>query len=76
MQGCDQMALDPALMLQDPLSPAVLMDSLAEWSKARGDVPLEPDEVHFRNICERCSEIAVELQTQLHGEDARHGSSP
>jgi hypothetical protein len=43
-----------------------LLDSQAEWTKARGDAPLEPDEVRLRNICERCSEIAVELQTQLH----------
>ena len=42
-----------------------LAESQSKWAKSRGEIPLEPDEVHLRNICERCTEIAVELQLQL-----------
>ena len=42
-----------------------LTESQREWTKSRGDVPLEPDELHLRNICERCTEIAIELQRLL-----------
>lgn len=42
-----------------------LFESQTQWQKAHGDNPLDPDEVHLRNICDRCTEIAVELRNQL-----------
>ena len=43
-----------------------LAESQNDWTKSHGNLPLEPDEVHLRNVCERCTEIAIELQRQLH----------
>ena len=42
-----------------------LAESQDDWTKSHGKTPLEPDEIHLRNVCERCTEIAIELQRQL-----------
>ena len=42
-----------------------LSKSQTEWLQAHGDTPLDPDEVRLRNICDRCAEVAVELNVIL-----------
>jgi ankyrin repeat protein len=42
-----------------------LTKSEKDWLGAHVDSPLDPDEVRLRNLCERCIEIAVELNVQL-----------
>lgn len=42
-----------------------LSESQAAWMKAHGGQLLDADEVRLRNICERCSETAIELNVQL-----------
>ena len=42
-----------------------LSASQDKWMKAHGDTQLDPDEVRLRNICDRCTEIAVELRIHL-----------
>ena len=36
-----------------------------KWIEAHGNASLEPDEIQLRNICDRCTEIATELNLQL-----------
>lgn len=36
-----------------------------EWRAAHGRAALEPDETRLRNLCDRCVEVAYELQIQL-----------
>ena len=36
-----------------------------EWRVAHGRTALEPDETRLRNLCDRCVEVAYELQIQL-----------
>lgn len=42
-----------------------LSGSQTRWMQAHGSASLDANEVRLRNICERCNEIAVELNVQL-----------
>ena len=44
-----------------------------EWRVAHGRLPLEPDETRLRNLCDRCVEVAYELQIQLNKLKAKDG---
>ena len=52
-----------------------LSESQRKWIKARGDTQLDPDETRLRNICDRCTEIAVELNVQLQKLKVQDGSN-
>jgi len=42
-----------------------LSDSQRQWLDAHGNAQLDADEVRLRNICERCTETAVDLNVHL-----------
>jgi ankyrin repeat protein len=44
-----------------------------EWRVAHGRTALEPDETRLRNLCDRCIEVAYELQIQLNKLKAKDG---
>jgi ankyrin repeat protein len=44
-----------------------------EWRVAHGRTALEPDETRLRNLCDRCVEVAYELQIQLNKLKAKDG---
>jgi ankyrin repeat protein len=44
-----------------------------EWRVAHGRTSLEPDETRLRNLCDRCVEVAYELQIQLNKLKAKDG---
>ena len=44
-----------------------------EWRKAHGRTSLDPDELRLRNLCDRCVEVAYELQIQLNKLKAKEG---
>lgn len=45
-----------------------------EWRVAHGRTALEPDEILLRNLCDKCVEVAFELQIQLDKLKAKEGS--
>lgn len=44
-----------------------------EWRLAHGRTALDPDELRLRNLCDRCVEVAYELQIQLNKLKAKEG---
>jgi ankyrin repeat protein len=44
-----------------------------EWRVAHGRTSLDPDELRLRNLCDRCVEVAYELQIQLNKLKAKEG---
>lgn len=44
-----------------------------EWRVAHGRTALDPDETRLRNLCDRCVEVAFELQIQLNKLKAKEG---
>ena len=44
-----------------------------EWRAAHGYTALDPDEIRLRNLCDRCVEVALELQIQLSKLKAKDG---
>jgi ankyrin repeat protein len=44
-----------------------------EWRVSHGRTALEPDETRLRNVCDRCVEVAYELQIQLNKLKAKDG---
>ena len=44
-----------------------------EWRRAHGRTSLDPDELRLRNLCDRCVEVAYELQIQLSKLKAKEG---
>lgn len=43
------------------------------WRVAHGRTPLDPEELRLRNLCDRCVEVAFELQIQLNKLKAKEG---
>lgn len=44
-----------------------------EWRVAHGRTALDPEELRLRNLCDRCVEVAFELQIQLNKLKAKEG---
>jgi ankyrin repeat protein len=44
-----------------------------EWRAAHGRTALDPEELRLRNLCDRCVEVAFELQIQLNKLKAKEG---
>lgn len=44
-----------------------------EWRTAQGRTALDPEETRLRNLCDRCVEVAFELQIQLNKLKAKEG---